>query len=334
MLSTTRSSILQFIRQHGQARAHDLIKEFNVSRVTIHKHLKQLIIKGELKKIGVSPLVYYLIPEPKKVAKPVILPPEVAKNIENRYLYISPQGDILPGLKGFMVWLNNTQQQQNTLTLAKKYFTIRQEADQFMTKDGWINAASRLRAVFPDSVVNNLYYQDFYSLPVFGKTKLGQLVLYAKQSQNRQLIKELVKEVKPIIDKIIAQYKIKAVAFIPPTVPRQLQFIQEFQQSLNLALPTIPLVKVRSGRVIVAQKTLSKLTDRIDNARSTIFTKPAAKSKNVQHSNLLLIDDAVGSGATLNETAKKLKTEGWVSQKIIGFAIVGSYKGFDVISEI
>jgi len=333
MLSATRSSILQFIRQHSQARAHDLIKEFNLSRVTIHKHLKQLIIKGELQKIGIAPLVYYLIPGPKKPAKEVVLSPEIAQTIENRYLYISPQGDILPGLKGFLVWVNNTQQQDTPL-LAKKYFTVRQEADRFMTKDGWIDAIARLRAVFPDSVVNNLYYQDFYSLPVFGKTKLGQLVLYAKQSQNRQLIKELVKEVKPIIEKIIAQGKIKAVAFIPPTVPRQLQFIQEFQQSLNLALPTIPLVKVRSGRVIVAQKTLSKLTDRIANARSTIFTKPAVKSIKAQYSNLLLIDDAVGSGATLNETAKKLKTEGWVSQKIIGFAIVGSYKGFDVISEI
>lgn len=333
MLSTTRPFILQFIRQRGQARAHDLIKELNLSRVTIHKHLKQLIIKGELQKIGVAPLVYYLIPEPKKTAKPVVLPPEVEKTLENRYLYISPKGDILPGLKGFMVWQSNTQQ-QNTPALAKKYFTIRQEADQFMTKDGWVDAISRLRAVFSNSVVNNLYYQDFYSLPIFGKTKLGQLVLYAKQSQNRQLINELVKEVKPVIDKIITKYKIKAVAFIPPTVPRQLQFIQEFQQSLNLALPTIPLVKVRSGRVIVAQKTLSKLADRIENARNTIFTKPAAQSKTFKYSSLLLIDDAVGSGATLNETANKLKKEGWVSQKIIGFAIVGSYKGFDVISEI
>jgi len=48
---------------------------------------------------------------------------------------------------------------------------------------------------------------------------------------------------------------------------------------------------------------------------------------------VLLIDDAVGSGATLNETAKKLKLSG-MAKKVIGFAIVGSMKGFEVIREV
>ena len=52
------------------------------------------------------------------------------------------------------------------------------------------------------------------------------------------------------------------------------------------------------------------------------------------HGNVLLIDDAVGSGATLNETAKQMRERGMVKGQIIGLAIVGSYKGFDVISEI
>lgn len=48
--------------------------------------------------------------------------------------------------------------------------------------------------------------------------------------------------------------------------------------------------------------------------------------------NILLIDDAVGSGATLNEISEKLKYKG--AKKIIGYAIVGSYKGFEVIKEV
>ena len=32
----------------------------------------------------------------------------------------------------------------------------------------------------------------YHAIERFGKTKLGQLLLYAKQSQNRQLIKEIV----------------------------------------------------------------------------------------------------------------------------------------------
>jgi predicted amidophosphoribosyltransferase len=47
----------------------------------------------------------------------------------------------------------------------------------------------------------------------------------------------------------------------------------------------------------------------------------------------LLIDDAVGSGATLNQVAGKIKDKG-VAQKITGLALVGSFKGFDVITDV
>lgn len=52
------------------------------------------------------------------------------------------------------------------------------------------------------------------------------------------------------------------------------------------------------------------------------------------YNNILLIDDAIGSGATLNETAAQIKNKGICKGKIIGLAITGSFKGFDVISEV
>jgi len=45
------------------------------------------------------------------------------------------------------------------------------------------------------------------------------------------------------------------------------------------------------------------------------------------------IDDALGSGATLNETAKKIKKQK-LAENIIGPAITGSFSGFEVISEV
>jgi predicted amidophosphoribosyltransferase len=48
---------------------------------------------------------------------------------------------------------------------------------------------------------------------------------------------------------------------------------------------------------------------------------------------VLLIDDAIGSGATINETARKLKERG-LAKRIIGLAVTGSFKGFDVIQEV
>jgi predicted amidophosphoribosyltransferase len=81
--------------------------------------------------------------------------------------------------------------------------------------------------------------------------------------------------------------------------------------------------------VAVPQKTLNKIEDRIINARETIVVE-----SNASYSNILLIDDAVGSGSTLNETAKKIRQKGLCKGIIIGLAITGSFKGFEVISEV
>lgn len=78
------------------------------------------------------------------------------------------------------------------------------------------------------------------------------------------------------------------------------------------------------------QKTLRKLEDRIINAKTTIIVPP---NQQIDY-NILIIDDAAGSGATLNETAKKIRTIATNKIKIIGYSIVGSYKGFDIISEV
>jgi len=41
----------------------------------------------------------------------------------------------------------------------------------------------------------------------------------------------------------------------------------------------------------------------------------------------------VGSGSTMNQIAGKLKQKS-IAKKITGLAIVGSFKGFDVITDI
>jgi|TARA_B110000967_G_C18819397_1_gene527831 hypothetical protein len=46
-----------------------------------------------------------------------------------------------------------------------------------------------------------------------------------------------------------------------------------------------------------------------------------------------LIEAAGGSGATLNQIAKKIKNR-HISKEVVGLAVVGSYKGFDVITGV
>ncbi|MBY0435445.1 MAG: hypothetical protein K2U26_15180 [Cyclobacteriaceae bacterium] len=76
------------------------------------------------------------------------------------------------------------------------------------------------------------------------------------------------------------------------------------------------------------QKSLGKIEERINNAEHTF-----AVNETVNYKHLLLIDDAVGSGSTLNQIAGKIKHKG-IAKKVTGLAVVGSFKGFDVITDI
>jgi predicted amidophosphoribosyltransferase len=176
--------------------------------------------------------------------------------------------------------------------------------------------------------LDRLYYIDFYSIERFGKTRIGQLLLYAKQSQDKRLIKSLSDEIHPKLLQLVKRYDVDGIVFIPPTVKREVQFMKELERNLSLPLPILKVSKIKT-EISVPQKTLSKLGDRIENAKHTIVVED-----NKNYKNILLIDDAVGSGATLNETAAQIKRKGLCEGKLIGLAITGSFKGFDVISEV
>ena len=98
---------------------------------------------------------------------------------------------------------------------------------------------------------------------------------------------------------------------------------------LDTSFPVIPLVKNSPSKIFIPQKSLKRPEDRIQNAKNTIFIREEA----IHYNTVLLIDDFVGSGATLNETAIKLKTA-WV-RKIIGFAFFGDLDlKYEVINEM
>lgn len=182
-------------------------------------------------------------------------------------------------------------------------------------KQGFINGLPKLKRTYKQVYLDNLYYLDFYSIDRFGKTKLGQLLLYAKQSQQTTLMSELIDTLAPAIKKLINVKDITSVGFIPPTVKRQIQFMSVLKKRLHLKLRFVEIQKIKSD-VAVPQKSLSKLADRIENARHSIVVKGGS-----EHDNILLIDDAVGSGATLNETAKQIREVGICRGKIVGLAI-------------
>src|SRR4051812_9827696 len=106
--------------------------------------------------------------------------------------------------------------------MARLYDDTMKKYDSYRETD-LIDGMSKLRSTFDNVALNEVFYLDFYSIEIFGKTKLGQLLLFAKQSQDRALMDQLITSIRPDVVKVIEKYAIDGVAFIPPTVKRERQ---------------------------------------------------------------------------------------------------------------
>ena len=324
-----KNKIIDYLSKN-QVTASDLADHLSISRQALHRILNKLIASGTVSKIGSPPKVYYSLlihddsdDSTKDIQYTVI--DSTKELIENNFLYITSLGQKKSGMDGFITWCN--ERKQNISKMAQLYCSTVKKYERY-TDSGLISGMTKIKSTFDDVALDEVYYIDFYSIEIFGKTKLGQLLLFAKQSQDQVLMNQLIEGIRPRVEQVIRMHSIDGVGFIPPTVKRERQLMKQVEKTLGLQSRKLSLVKVKTP-VIIPQKTLNKLTDRITNARETIVVDDSSI-----YNNILLIDDAVGSGATLNEVAKKIRKKGICKDKIIGLAITGSVKGFDVISEV
>ncbi|PIP63456.1 hypothetical protein CO165_04985 [Candidatus Roizmanbacteria bacterium CG_4_9_14_3_um_filter_33_18] len=325
MTTDTAQKIQEYLIVHKQVTSKQLAEYLSISRQALFKHLPKLLEEGKIGKIGKPPVVYYFIKDQIVSEIKSLESQQESHIVEKNYLIITPTGGKLTGMNGFKYWCD-----KNNLPLPKTIIEYEKTFQKYAKykKEGLIDGTYKLRHSFDKVYVDKIFYLDFYSIERFGKTKLGWMLLYAKQSQNKTLIKEICESIQKEISKILIKYNINAVSFVPPTVKREIQLMAEIEKNLNIHLPIINLQKIKTD-LIVPQKTLSKIEDRIENAKQTIMVNDARS-----YNNILIIDDAIGSGATINETAKKIREKKIAKNKIYGLAITGSFKGFEIISEI
>lgn len=330
MKTDTRDKILEFIKDNKEVSVNNIYKSFDLSYQIIARHIRKLLDEGFLEKHGKPPYVFYSIKNKQDFEYRINIKDEhVKKVIDANYWRVNSSGKIESGSNGFAYWCVET----NNLPIEKTAIEYVKAISSYQRykKDGLINATDRTRYVFKEGFyADEIYYSDFYSIPKFGKTKLGAMVLYSKQNANISIIKEVYNIVKDDIYNLIKNKKIDAVAFIPPTIKRPIQFQFEMRKLLSINLPHIELRKIEND-VAVPQKTLKKIEERIDNARNTIFLNDTNISN---YRNILIIDDAVGSGSTINEVSKKIKEVNLYKGSIYGYAITGSFNGFDILNEI
>lgn len=323
---STEEQILQILKKTKEIRLHDLVEMTGISRQMIHRVVKGLVEHGVIEKIGSPPKTYYRLGRA-VTGFAVTVNPKEAAFLQEHFILVTEAGKKLNGIEAFVYWCQ--RQKLPVEKTVSEFIATRKKYLDYFQPNGLIDGLQKLRSTkgLGELGLNEVYYLDFYAIERFGKTRLGTLLHLAKQGQNKKLMDEIIGLSRDRINKLVLDQNIDAVGFVPPTIKREVQFMKVLEQKLNLSLPHIRLIKV-TGEIAIPQKALTKIDERVVNARLSIITQERRRFEKI-----LLIDDAIGSGATINEIAIKLK-EQELAKMVIGLAITGSFKGFDVIQEV
>jgi DNA-binding Lrp family transcriptional regulator len=377
-----KESILQFIRDNYEVAPIEIITKTKISQQTVHNNLKKLLEEGLIVKKGSGLDVVYslnesnnatvsgqfnigaifenitsvitqtsqklnetintILFENSQAIKPTYSPEEYAESIEfinQNYLYVSPDGMIFGGDQGLVEWADRLNPNITFMEYAKlrfEYIETTKRYRKYFDQNGLIDATNKFKVTFPEyQDIEKVYYCDFYAIERFGKTKLGNLMFYGKQTQDKFMIEQVCKIVKPTILEFIKENNISAVAFVPPTIQRETQFIHELKSYLDLNIPIIKIKKL-VNQVAVPQKTIKNAKDRILNAENIVV------EMNPSYENVLMLDDAVGSGSTFAVVSRKLRRKKVATGKIFALAVVGSANGvvdnskngFEIVNEV
>lgn len=328
MRTNTRDNIFKYILDNSPVSINEIRDEFWISREMIHRHINKLYTEDKVYKVWSAPKVFYFPVDNENID---IINDEWI-NIDkdffdiNKFVFFWPDWETKFWKEWFISWCK-----KRNLEINKEFNIYEKTLEKYnnhKTKYWLIKWIEKMKSTFEEVYLDKVYYLDFYSIEKYWKTYLWNLMFYAKQTWDTDLAKKIIDDIKADIYNLIRIKNIDSFAFIPPSIDRKVQLMDEIKEWLWLNLPELKLIKLFKDKV-VAQKSLNKKSDRIENARDTIFVL----DKKFKSDTILLIDDAVWSWATLNETAKKIKDK-WIAKRVIWLAIVWSYKGFEVINEV
>lgn len=328
---TVKEHILKLFKSEHELTVKEITDKLGVSKQMVHLVLKRLLDDNIVEKFGRTPkTVYKLISQKNKAAEDTPLPYISEKDndfLAKNFLLVSESGNLLEKIEAFDHWCK--QRKLPTEKTLKEFIETKKKYNSYYDKQGNINGTTKLKSTkgYEKIWLDDLYYLDFYAIERFGKTRLGTILHYAKQGQNKFLMRLMMDEIRERIIQFVKLHKADAIGFVPPTIKREVQIMKFIQTHLQIALPVIEIKKT-GGIIPVPQKSLSKLDERIRNAENTFIVTERRTFKHV-----ILIDDAVGSGSTLNQIAGKIKNKK-NAKKVTGLAIVGSFKGFDVITDV
>jgi len=326
MKTDTRQKIYDFVKENSPITVKNIVDDFWLSAQIIHRHLKKLIEENKIYKVWKPPEVYYFAVEIEDNVIQFDTNSDIKKILENNFVNFWADWEVKYWEEWFIKWCDKRRIDPNKEI--EIYIKTLEKYSKYKDKNWLINGMEKMNSTFDEVFLDKVFYLDFYSIEKYWKTLLWNLMLYAKQTNDKELAKKILEIISDKIYKLIDLYDIDSFAFIPPSIDRKVQLMDELKKWLNLNLKELKLLKIFKDKP-VPQKSLNKKEDRVINASQTIFIW----NNKFSWRNILLIDDAVWSWATLNEIAKKIKQKN-IAKNVYGLAIVWSYKGFEVINEV
>jgi hypothetical protein len=327
-MKTTKQQIVEYISKNHSASVKQLVEHFGIYATIMHRHLKSLIDEGKLQKVGSAPKVLYVINKSHKADDSQILTYKEQEYLENNFYTYDSDGQILKGAEGFIARCEQRKfdiKQQFTL-----YYSMMHSIADQKDENGLLDGLKYLNPKLGEIYVKDLKFVEAYQVGHFGKSKLGSLTFYAKQSQNKELIKQVIQIIKNPILSYIKENKIDGISFTPPSISRPVQLMTELKKQLKIDLPEIKLMKLFPSGVIIPQKSLKGLEQRMKNSTNTLFIVDNQKAVH----KLLIIDDFMGSGATINFSAKKI-LDAKLAKEVVAITLLGNIDTkYEVINEV
>ena len=193
-VKSTKEQIVTYLSTIWPSSAKQITEHFWFNQTIIHRHLKDLVEAWLIHKTWSVPRVLYIANtnHDKTVNQDfqTKLQYQDIKRLDENYMSYDSDGTHLVWHHGFFIrcsqrWVSIDDQY-------KKYHKLVQNIDDKRDRNGMLNTLPKLTKQTKEVYLDWLYVCDSYQIGHFWKTTLWSLAFYAKQSQNRQLIDQVV----------------------------------------------------------------------------------------------------------------------------------------------
>lgn len=158
----------------------------------------------------------------------------------------------------------------------------------------------------------NLYYLYYYN-------DIKRIIYDFKFLNRKDIAKEFKKKIKISLKKIIETEKIHGIVIIPISKKRKLErgFNQVQELLYDFDEYIVETIRVKDTEHMYK---ISNIKDREKNIKDVFFIKEKLKDKNI-----LIFDDIVTTGSTMNEMKKYLEEKGAKKVILFSLAVVKEY---------